>query len=198
MIRFWVEDFGTEQFNGYNYIRVRFDRWLHINTIGKQVWEKIVRKHAYTSQRLEYTHCNTNSKVINRQPRKFIYPKDGGRVDVPKMYVFTQLLRKSFTGKPKVRLKPPNPQFVEDQNGPFLLQRRHGYKLLKIVHWDPLNTETARKITLGLVNFPTVTNLGGSKMVFIYSKDSVDKNCFKSFTGSTEHWNGENSNFKFG
>ena len=44
---------------------------------------------------------------IDRQPRRFIYPKDGGRFDAPKMHVFTHLLRKCFTGKSKVRLRPP-------------------------------------------------------------------------------------------
>ena len=43
----------------------------------------------------------------DRQPRRFIYPKDGGRFDAPKMHVFTHLLRKCFTGKSKVRLRPP-------------------------------------------------------------------------------------------
>ena len=45
--------------------------------------------------------------VVDRQPRRFIYPKDGGRFDAPKMHVFTHLLRKCFTGKSKVRLRPP-------------------------------------------------------------------------------------------
>ena len=50
--------------------------------------------------------------LIDRQPRRFIYPKDGGRFDAPKIHVFAHLLRKCFTGKPKVRLRPPNPQFM--------------------------------------------------------------------------------------
>ena len=46
-------------------------------------------------------------RLLDRQPRRFIYPKDGGRFDAPKIHVFTHLLRKCFTGKPKVRLRPP-------------------------------------------------------------------------------------------
>ena len=44
---------------------------------------------------------------LERQPRRLIYLKDDGRFDAPKIHVFTQLLRKCFTGKPKVRLRPP-------------------------------------------------------------------------------------------
>ena len=52
--------------------------------------------------------CNNKPTMpIDRQPRRFIYPKDGGRFDAPKMHVFTHLLRKCFTGKSKVRLRPP-------------------------------------------------------------------------------------------
>ena len=52
--------------------------------------------------------CNfLSTRQIDRQPRRFIYPKDGGRFDAPKMHVFTHLLRKCFTGKSKVRLRPP-------------------------------------------------------------------------------------------
>ena len=63
---------------------------------------------------------------LDRQPKRFIYPEDGGRFDAPKIHVFTQVLRKCFTGKPKVRLRPPNPQFMRGQNGLYLPQRRHG------------------------------------------------------------------------
>ena len=45
--------------------------------------------------------------ALDRQPRRFSYPKDGGRFDATKMHVFTHLLRKCFTGKSKVRLRPP-------------------------------------------------------------------------------------------
>ena len=45
-------------------------------------------------------------KDIDWQPRRFMYPKDSGRFDAPKIHLFTQLLRKCFTGKPKVRLRP--------------------------------------------------------------------------------------------
>ena len=45
--------------------------------------------------------------ILDQQPRRFIYPKDGGRFDAPKIHVFTHLLRKCFTGKSKVRLRPP-------------------------------------------------------------------------------------------
>ena len=51
--------------------------------------------------------ANAVTLKIDRQPRRFIYPKDGGRFDAPKMHVFTHLLRKCFTGKSKVRLRPP-------------------------------------------------------------------------------------------
>ena len=43
-----------------------------------------------------------------------------------------------------------------------------------------------------------IHNLWGVKMVFMYPKDGMEKNCLKSFCGSTEHWNGENSNSMFG
>ena len=51
--------------------------------------------------------CFSSPLFLDRQPRRFIYPKDGGRFDAPKMHVFTHLLRQCFTGKSKVRLRPP-------------------------------------------------------------------------------------------
>ena len=50
----------------------------------------------------------------------------------------------------------------------------------KIVLWGPLNNEMAKTVTLGSANPLTVTNLGGSKMAFIYPKDGMDKNCSKN------------------
>ena len=49
------------------------------------------------------------------------------------------------------------------QNGLYLPQRRHGYKLHKIVLWGPLNNEMAKTVTLGSTNPLTVTNLGGGE-----------------------------------
>ena len=69
------------------------------------------------------------------------------------------------------------------QNGLYLPQRRHGLKLRKIVLWGPLYNEMAKTVTLGSANPPTVTNLGGSKMAFIYPKDGMDKNCSKTSVG---------------
>ena len=43
-----------------------------------------------------------------------------------------------------------------------------------------MNNEMAKTVTLGLANPLTVTNLGGSKMAFIYPKDGMDKNCSKT------------------
>ena len=72
-------------------ILMKFGTVAHLNKIRQKVFEKLP---------IIY-------KVKDRQPRRFIYPKDGGRFDAPKMHVFTHLLRKCFTGKSKVRLRPP-------------------------------------------------------------------------------------------
>ena len=104
---------------------------------------------------------------LDRQPRRFIYPKDGGRFDAPKMHVFTYLLRKFFTGKSKVRLRPPKSTIYGGQNGLYLPQRRHGQKFLKSVRWSPLNTKMTKTVTLGWANPPTVTNLGGQNGLYL-------------------------------
>ena len=44
---------------------------------------------------------------LDWQPRWFIYLKDGERFDAIKMQVFSQLLRKCFTGSSKLWLRPP-------------------------------------------------------------------------------------------
>ena len=75
----------------------------------------VVDRSVDSSRRIEYFFpCKSffsssfkQGATIDRQPRRFIYPKDGGRFDAPKMHVFTHLLRKCFTGKSKVRLRPP-------------------------------------------------------------------------------------------
>ena len=70
--------------------------------------------------------------------------------------------------------------------------------MLKIVLWGPLNNEMAKTVTLGSANLPTVTNLGGSKLAFIYPKTAGIKIAQKRPLKSTEHKNGKEGNFRFG
>ena len=55
--------------------------------------------------------------------------------------------------------------------------------MLKIVLLGPLNNEMAKTVTLSSANPPTVTNLEGLKMAFIYPKDRKDKNSSKTSIG---------------
>ena len=109
---------------------------------------------------------------LERQPRRFVYPKDGGGFDAPKIHVFTQLL---------------------SQNGLYLPKRWHEWKLLKNVLWSPLSTKMTNAVTWGSVNSPTVTNLGeggAQKMTFICLKTARAKIAQKHFLESAEHING--------
>ena len=66
---------------------------------------------------------------LDRQPRRFIYPKDGGRFDAPKMHVFTHLLRKCFAGKSKVRLRPPKSTIYGGSKWPLLTPKTAWIKI---------------------------------------------------------------------
>ena len=66
---------------------------------------------------------------LDRQPRRFIYPKDGGRFDALKMHVFTHLLRKCFTGKSKVRLRPPKSTIYEGSKWPLFTPKTAWMKI---------------------------------------------------------------------
>ena len=67
--------------------------------------------------------------LLDRQPRRFIYPKDGGRFDAPKMHVFTHLLRKCFTGKSKVRLRPPKSTIYGGSKWPLFIPKTAWIKI---------------------------------------------------------------------
>ena len=60
----------------------------------------------------------------------------------------------------------------------------------------------AKTVTLGSANPLTVTSLaggrGGTEIAFIYLEDGMDKNCSKRPLESSEHKNGEDSNFRSG
>ena len=66
-----------------------FRKWGNKRTV---FWKKKAKKLIAVKSGL------VGMKGLDRQPRRFIYPKDGGRFDAPKIHVFTHLLRKCFTG----------------------------------------------------------------------------------------------------
>ena len=137
---------------------------------------------------------------LDQQPRRFIYPKDGGRFDAPKIHVFTHLLRKCFTGKSKVRLRPPKSTIYGGSKWPLFTPKTAWIKLLKIVLWGPLNNEMAKTVTLGSANPPTVTNLRGrlKNCLLFTPKTAWIKIAQKRPLESTERKNDEDSNFRFG
>ena len=83
---------------------------LLLGAVRKPIFSVLVSAYRVVESTQSWTMLipTVGSRLIDRQPRRLIYLKDGGRFDAPKIHdVFTQLLRKCFTGEPKVRLRPP-------------------------------------------------------------------------------------------